>query len=158
MERWAVAFAALYLDALEASLHGRDVPGPWAAAFAADGTVAPLRHVLLGMNAHINYDLPQALLAVISDAEFGDAAAGAPGGRPPAYRPGSRHPGRSMEGLTGPAGAPAGRPPGWLAGQTWPPPAFLADARARWPTPVSSPAPAATAVTATGRGSPNSSG
>ena len=26
------------------------------------------------MNAHINYDLPQALLAVISDAEFGDAA------------------------------------------------------------------------------------
>ena len=31
-----------------------------------------MRHVLLGMNAHINYDLPQALLAVISDAEFGD--------------------------------------------------------------------------------------
>ena len=26
------------------------------------------------MNAHINYDLPQALLAVITDAEFGDAA------------------------------------------------------------------------------------
>jgi len=74
VERWAVAFAALYLDALEASLHGRDVPGPWAAAFTADGTVPPLRHVLLGMNAHINYDLPQALLAVISDAEFGDTA------------------------------------------------------------------------------------
>ena len=74
VERWDVAFAALYLDALEASLHGRDVPGPWAAAFAADGAVAPLRHVLLGMNAHINYDLPQALLAVISDAEFGDTA------------------------------------------------------------------------------------
>ena len=36
--------------------------------------MAPLRHVLLGMNAHINYDLPQALLAVISDAEFGDTA------------------------------------------------------------------------------------
>ena len=34
----------------------------------------PLRHVLLGMNAHINYDLPQALLAVISDAEFDDPA------------------------------------------------------------------------------------
>jgi hypothetical protein len=32
----------------------------------------PLRLVLLGMNAHINYDLPQALLAVISDDEFGD--------------------------------------------------------------------------------------
>lgn len=74
VERWAVAFAGLYLDALEASLRGRDVPGPWAAAFAADATVAPLRHVLLGMNAHINYDLPQALLAVISDAEFGGTA------------------------------------------------------------------------------------
>jgi hypothetical protein len=74
VERLGVAFAALYLDALEASLQGRDVPGPWAAAFAAGATVAPLRHVLLGMNAHINYDLPQALLAVISDAEFGDAA------------------------------------------------------------------------------------
>src|SRR5438105_172914 len=74
VERWCVAFAALYLDALEASLHGGDVPGPWAAAFTADDTVAPLRHVLLGMNAHINYDLPQALLAVISDEEFGDPA------------------------------------------------------------------------------------
>src|SRR5207247_10751121 len=31
-----------------------------------------LRYVLLGMNAHINYDLPQALLAVISDEEFDD--------------------------------------------------------------------------------------
>jgi hypothetical protein len=30
--------------------------------------------VLLGMNAHINFDLPQALLMVISDAEFGDPA------------------------------------------------------------------------------------
>ena len=26
------------------------------------------------MNAHINYDLPQALLTVITDEEFGDAA------------------------------------------------------------------------------------
>jgi Family of unknown function (DUF5995) len=30
--------------------------------------------VLLGMNAHINFDLPQALLAVISDDEFSDPA------------------------------------------------------------------------------------
>jgi hypothetical protein len=28
--------------------------------------------VLLGINAHINYDLPQALLAVISDEDFAD--------------------------------------------------------------------------------------
>jgi len=30
--------------------------------------------VLLGMNAHINYDLPQAVVAVISDAQFDDQA------------------------------------------------------------------------------------
>jgi hypothetical protein len=30
--------------------------------------------VLLGMNAHINYDLPQAIVAVISDEQFDDAA------------------------------------------------------------------------------------
>ena len=50
VERWDVAFAAG---------HG------------ADG-LPPLRHVLLGMNAHINYDLAQSLLAVISEPEFDD--------------------------------------------------------------------------------------
>jgi hypothetical protein len=30
----------------------------------------PLAQVLLGINAHINYDLPQALLAVITDEDF----------------------------------------------------------------------------------------
>src|SRR6266704_2757086 len=53
------------------------VSRPWAVAFAAaagDRSLPALRHVLLGMNAHINYDLPQALLAVISDDEFGDPA------------------------------------------------------------------------------------
>jgi hypothetical protein len=69
VERWDVDFAGFYVDALEASMHGGHVPGPWAAAFGAQA-VPPLRHVLLGMNAHINYDLPQALLAVISDDEF----------------------------------------------------------------------------------------
>jgi Family of unknown function (DUF5995) len=77
VERWDVAFAQFYLDALEADLAHGAVPGPWAAAFASAGmsgrVVPPLQHVLLGMNAHINYDLPQALLAVISDSEFDDA-------------------------------------------------------------------------------------
>jgi Family of unknown function (DUF5995) len=77
VERWDVAFAQLYLDALEADLARGAVPGPWAAAFAAAGpgdrVVPPLQHVLLGINAHINYDLPQALLAVISDSELDDA-------------------------------------------------------------------------------------
>ena len=74
VQRWDVVFAEFYLDALEAYRRDGPVPGPWAVAFGASGAVPPLRHVLLGMNAHINYDLPQALLAVISDAEFGDAA------------------------------------------------------------------------------------
>ena len=40
----------------------------------APADLSPVRHVLLGMNAHINYDLPQALLAVITDREFADPA------------------------------------------------------------------------------------
>jgi hypothetical protein len=79
VERWDVAFAELYLDALHADSAGAGgpVPGPWAIAFRTgrERPDAPaLRHVLLGMNAHINYDLPQALLAVISGPEFADPA------------------------------------------------------------------------------------
>src|SRR5215468_7078259 len=77
VDRWDVAFAQLYLDALDADRRGDPVPEPWAVAFgtaAAQPRLPAVRHVLLGMNAHINYDLPQALLAVISDAEFEDPA------------------------------------------------------------------------------------
>ncbi|WP_457253132.1 DUF5995 family protein [Pedococcus sp. P5_B7] len=73
VEQWDVAFAELYLEALELDLVGsHEVPRPWRLAFDAPESLPALRHVLLGINAHINYDLPQALLAVISDAEFGD--------------------------------------------------------------------------------------
>jgi Family of unknown function (DUF5995) len=74
VERWDVAFADLYLDALETVEAGGRPPAPWAVAFGAagQGDLPPLRHVLLGMNAHINYDLAQSLLAVISDEEFDD--------------------------------------------------------------------------------------
>ena len=66
-------FADLYLDALDADRRDRQrVPRPWRLAFDAPADLPPLRHVLLGINAHINYDLPQALLAVISDADFAD--------------------------------------------------------------------------------------
>jgi hypothetical protein len=74
VEEWDVAFAGLYLDALEADLAGRRPPRPWATAFGASAGLPPLRHVLLGMNAHINYDLPQAIVAVISDEQFDDPA------------------------------------------------------------------------------------
>jgi hypothetical protein len=75
LERWDLAFAGLYLDALEADLRGDPVPEPWRVAFDAArdrADLPPVRHVLLGMNAHINYDLPQALIAVITPEEFDD--------------------------------------------------------------------------------------
>jgi len=74
VERWDVAFADLYLEALEASLGGQRPSRPWDIAFGAPAGLPALRHVLLGMNAHINYDLPQALLAVITDEQFDDPA------------------------------------------------------------------------------------
>ncbi len=71
VEQWDVAFAQLYLTALDAELSGSaNVPRPWRLAFRAPASLPPLRYVLLGINAHINYDLPQALLAVISDEDF----------------------------------------------------------------------------------------
>jgi hypothetical protein len=73
VEEWDVAFARLYLDALDADLDGAGrVPRPWRLAFDAPTALPPLRHVLLGINAHINYDLPQALLAVIPVPDFAD--------------------------------------------------------------------------------------
>jgi hypothetical protein len=74
VEQWDIVFADLYLDALEADMAHRRPSRPWAIAFGAPAGLPPLRHVLLGMNAHVNYDLPQALVAVISDEQFDDAA------------------------------------------------------------------------------------
>jgi hypothetical protein len=74
VERWDAVFAELYIHAFDAHQDGRltDVPRPWRLAFDAPADLPALRHVLLGINAHVNYDLPQALLAVITDAEFAD--------------------------------------------------------------------------------------
>src|SRR6202522_2552517 len=73
VERWDVVFADRYLDALGEDMAGRRPSRPWAIAFGAPAGLPPLRHVLLGMNAHINYDLAQALVGVITDEEFDDA-------------------------------------------------------------------------------------
>ena len=73
--RWDVDFADRYLDALAA--HRVDpgtAPGPWRRAFGADPALRPEGHVLLGMNAHINYDLPQSLIALVPPEEFADPA------------------------------------------------------------------------------------
>src|SRR5262249_15819502 len=60
----------LYLVALDAHLAGDKPSRPWRLAFDASPDLPALRLVLLGINAHVNFDLPQALLAVISDADF----------------------------------------------------------------------------------------
>lgn len=68
---WDVDFAGFYLDALEAHRKApADVAAPWRLAFGADPGLPPEAHVLLGMNAHINYDLPQSLLDVILPEDF----------------------------------------------------------------------------------------
>ncbi len=72
VERWDVAFAELYLAALDSHLSGGTPARPWRLAFDAPADLPPLRLVLLGINAHVNYDLPQALLAVIPDDDFSD--------------------------------------------------------------------------------------
>lgn len=69
VERWDAAFADLYLNAVT---DPANAARPWRLALAAPARLPQLRHVLLGINAHINYDLPQALLAVISDDDFAD--------------------------------------------------------------------------------------
>ncbi len=76
VEHWDVAFADLYLQALAQWNDGEQPSSPWQVAFAATQgpRLPPLRHVLLGMNAHVNLDLPLSLLEVITDDEFADAA------------------------------------------------------------------------------------
>jgi hypothetical protein len=74
VEAWDVDFAGLYLDALTA--YRRDpasAPAPWRLALGGRPDLPPEAHVLLGMNAHINYDLPQSLLRVIPPDDFADA-------------------------------------------------------------------------------------
>ena len=73
VEHWDAAFARLYLSALRAEIAPDLRPSrPWRLAFTAPAELPPLRHILFGINAHVNYDLPQSLLAVITDSEFAD--------------------------------------------------------------------------------------
>lgn len=68
---WDVDFAGFYLDAVELHRERPEaVPAPWRRALGADAGLPPEAHVLLGMNAHINYDLPQSLIAVIPPGDF----------------------------------------------------------------------------------------
>ena len=59
LEALTCHFAMRYLDAFEAHERGAPAPRCWAAAFDAGSHWRPiiLQHLLLGMNAHINFDL-----------------------------------------------------------------------------------------------------
>ena len=60
-----VVFAGLYFAAVDASSAGQPLPRSWAPLFAArgDARIAPIQFALAGMNAHINHDLPLALVS-----------------------------------------------------------------------------------------------
>jgi hypothetical protein len=74
VEDLAETLAGFYLSAFDAHDSGDGVPAPWALALGAgrDPALPPLRMVLIGMNAHVNYDLPRALVAVIDPDDFED--------------------------------------------------------------------------------------
>ncbi len=59
-----VAFARHYFAAIQSSLSGAPTPGCWQALFTVRNqtAIARIQFALAGMNAHINHDLPQALL------------------------------------------------------------------------------------------------
>jgi len=68
---WDVDFAGIYLYALEAYRTEPDSAAePWRLAFGARAGLPPEAHVLLGMNAHINFDLPQSLVRMIPPEDF----------------------------------------------------------------------------------------
>jgi len=65
LSRLDVVFANLYLDALRAwAAAPAKAPRAWAPLFAARSTprIAPIQFALAGMNAHINRDLPVAIV------------------------------------------------------------------------------------------------
>ncbi|MDR3772022.1 MAG: DUF5995 family protein [Terracidiphilus sp.] len=61
-----VVFAGYYFRAIETSLSGQATPGCWQALFARRNQtgLARIQFALAGMNAHINHDLPQAVVAL----------------------------------------------------------------------------------------------
>jgi len=60
-----VEFASLYFGALEATLRGASCPRCWRSLFdvRSDTQLARIQFALSGINAHINHDLPEAIVA-----------------------------------------------------------------------------------------------
>lgn len=74
MQRLACHFAARYLAALERYEAGEPTPESWTVAFEAAPGWRPiiLQHLLLGMNAHINFDLGIAAAEVADGSTLAD--------------------------------------------------------------------------------------
>jgi hypothetical protein len=60
-----VQFARLYFGAVESALSGQSTPGCWQALFQRRNQtpIARIQFALAGINAHINHDLPLAIVA-----------------------------------------------------------------------------------------------
>ncbi|MEA3214295.1 MAG: hypothetical protein QOJ19_451 [Acidimicrobiia bacterium] len=71
MERFATVFASYYIDAMHGD--GRR-PRSWQACLdvADDNALLIVQHLLLGINAHINHDLPFAVAEVTGDGNIED--------------------------------------------------------------------------------------
>ncbi|MEV8455368.1 DUF5995 family protein [Streptomyces sp. NPDC052095] len=69
LERMDVIFAGLYLRNVDADRAGRQVDTAWAPLFAArdNRIIWPLQFALAGMNAHINHDLPVAVVETCTE-------------------------------------------------------------------------------------------
>ena len=70
LERLDVRFADLFFETVDASSRRTgDVPSAWAPLFEARGRrgIAPLQFAIAGMNAHVNRDLPVALVATCEE-------------------------------------------------------------------------------------------
>ena len=65
MERFVDTFASHYIRARKAQI---PVAGCWQATWdvAGDPNLVIVQHLLLGINAHVNYDLAQAVVEVAS--------------------------------------------------------------------------------------------
>lgn len=72
LARLDVAFAKRYFDAFDAAAAGESPSSAWKPLFEArDRTdIAPVQFAYCGMNAHINYDLCQALVAVSEELDI----------------------------------------------------------------------------------------
>jgi hypothetical protein len=60
-----VQFASLYFSALKSSLSGDAAPSCWQILFdsRSHGAIARIQFAMAGINAHINHDLPEAIVA-----------------------------------------------------------------------------------------------